>query len=167
MEAFIRPGLDRSRWGGAHGNNTPVWGLVPAGENELAIYWLVNYDNYPEDTGRIPEIVRGTLRLDGFVSIFGPYEGGTFVTKPFTFEGKQLVINCASSAVGSIRVEIQQADGTPVPGFAIGDCTPIWGDEIERLVGWKNGPDVGTLAGKPIRLRIKLADADLYSINFQ
>jgi hypothetical protein len=34
-------------------------------------------------------------------------------------------------------------------------------------VGWKNGPDVGTLAGKPIRLRIKLADADLYSINFQ
>ena len=31
---------------------------------------------------------------------------------------------------------------------------------------WKQGPDVGALAGKPVRLRFVLKDADLYSLRF-
>jgi hypothetical protein len=35
------------------------------------------------------------------------------------------------------------------------------------VVVWKQGSDVGKLAGQPIRLRFVLNDADLYAIRFQ
>ena len=42
----------------------------------------------------------------------------------------------------------------------------IFGDTIERTVTWKNGGDVSALAGKPVRLRFVLKDADLYAFQF-
>ena len=35
------------------------------------------------------------------------------------------------------------------------------------MVKWKNGSDVSAMAGKPIRLKFVLKDADLYSIQFK
>ena len=43
----------------------------------------------------------------------------------------------------------------------------IYDDTIERVVHWKTGPDISRLAGKPIRLRFVMIDADLYSIRFR
>jgi hypothetical protein len=83
------------------------------------------------------------------------------------FAGQRLVLNVATGATGSVQVEIQDADGKPLPGFALDDCPPIWGDEIGRVVGWKNSPDLSTLAGKPVRLRFVMKDADLYAFRFQ
>jgi hypothetical protein len=40
------------------------------------------------------------------------------------------------------------------------------GNEIDRAVRWRGSPDVDPLAGKPIRLRFQLADADLYALRF-
>ncbi len=166
MEAFLRPGLDQGNWGGAHGNNTPSWGLVRTSERENSIYWAENYDNYPEDTGRIPRLCRGAIRLDGFASVNAPYAGGEMVTRPLSFEGKHLVINVSTSAPGSVKVEIQDKSGKPIPGFGLDDCIEIWGDQLERTVAWKRGHDVSRLAGKPVRLRFVMADADLYAIQF-
>ncbi|MGQ9650201.1 MAG: hypothetical protein ACUVXJ_08830 [Phycisphaerae bacterium] len=167
MEAFIRPGLDPRNWGGAHGNSTPVWGLVQTSPEEMSIYWMEHYDNYPENTGMIPQIRRGTLRTDGFVSVSAGYKGGECLTRPLSFKGSRLVLNVSTSAVGSVRVEIQDVTGRPMPGFGLDDCVEIWGDEIERIVSWKGGPDVSRLAGKPVRLRFVMKDADLYSIRFR
>jgi len=64
-------------------------------------------------------------------------------------------------------VEIQSLDGQPLPGFALADCPEIYGDEIERSVAWKGGKDLGGLAGKPVRLRFAMKDADLFSIRFR
>ena len=52
-------------------------------------------------------------------------------------------------------------------GFALADCHDVFGDSLERVVSWKAGPDVSQLAGKPVRLRIVLRDADLYAIRFR
>jgi hypothetical protein len=166
MEAFIRPGPDPLNWGGAHGNSTPAWGVLQTSATELSVFWAEHYDNYPADK-IIPRLVRGTLRLDGFVSVNAPYTGGEFTTHPFTFTGRQLVLNCSTSAVGTIQVEIQDGEGKPVSGHALEECPEIWGDEMERKVGWKTGADVGALAGKPVRLRFRMKDADLYSFQFQ
>ena len=106
------------------------------------------------------------LRTDGFVSIQAPYSGGELVTKPVIFQGSKLVINYATSAAGSVRVELQDAEGNPLPGFALDDCPEIYGDQIERVVAWKSGTDVNALVGKPIRVRFVLKDADLYSLRF-
>ena len=100
----------------------------------------------------------------GFVK---PLAGGEMVTKPIIFEGDELVVNFSTSAAGSVRVEIQDDQRQPIPGYALAESVEIFGDQIDRVVAWKRGPNVGQLAGKPVRLRFVNKDADLYSIRFR
>lgn len=166
-EALIRPGLQIDRWG-SHDNPT-TWGIletkstVAGMPNELSIYSR-------EAIGRAdksPRLRRYTVRIDGFVSVQAPLSGGGFTTKALIFEGKKLLINFSSSAAGGIRIEIQDVTGKPISGFALADCPEIYGDQIEHIVTWKNGSDIGKLAGKPIRLRFVIKDADLFSMRFR
>jgi hypothetical protein len=89
------------------------------------------------------------------------------LTRPFRFTGNELEINYSTSAAGGIRVEVQDAGGTPLPGYSVADCPEIIGDEIERVVAWKNGSDVGKLAGQTVRLKFAMNDADLFSLRFR
>ena len=166
-EAFIRPGL-RTKNAWFYGDNCQAWGVVETkspirgGVNELSIY---TNEGYKQSSGSC--FRRLTLRIDGFVSVEAPFDGGEFVTKPLKFNGKELVINYSSSAAGGIHVEIQNQQGSPIPGFTLADSTEIYGDQLERVVTWKGGGDVSKLAGEPIRLRFVMRDADLYSIKFR
>jgi hypothetical protein len=101
------------------------------------------------------------------VSVRAPLSGGEFVTKPLVFAGGELVINFSTSAAGSIRAEIQDTQGNPLEGFGITDSSEIYGDEIEYRVTWKGNSDLSRLAGKAVRLRFVLRDADLYSLRFK
>ena len=112
-------------------------------------------------------IERLALRLDGFASVRASYSGGEMLTRPLTFSGRRLVINCSTSAAGSVRVEIQDLAGRAVAGRALAESMPIIGDEIDRAVAWKGGSDLGALSGRPVRLRFVLKDADLYAIQFR
>ena len=166
LEAFIRPGPDPANWGGAHGNSAPAWGIAQTGENEISVYWAEHYGNYPEDRASIPRLRRGTLRLDGFVSVNAPYADGEMVTRPVVFEGKTLTINYATSAVGSVKVELLAPDRKPIPGFELDKAVELYGDETARAVAWQGGSDVATLAGRPVRIRFVMKDADVYSMRF-
>ena len=55
---------------------------------------------------------RMTLRLDGFASVNAPYQGGEMITRPLKFFGEKLEINYSTSECGSIRIEIQNPDGS-------------------------------------------------------
>ena len=165
-EAFLRPGPERrDNW--VYGDGYQNWGLVetrvddPGAPNEISVYSL---ENSWKATCRLR---RFTLRVDGFVSVQGPLMGGELVTKPLRFDGRRLVLNFATSAAGSIQVEIQDGNGRVIEGFALGDCLEMFGDSLERAVRWKQGDDLRRLAGKPVRLRFVLKDADLYSIRFR
>ena len=160
MEAWIRPGLDVKNW--IHAGTMPAWGLLQTGPEELSIYWMQNY--YQVRTQCY--LQRGTLRLDGFVSLNAPFSGGEFTTKALTFEGAEFVINYATSAVGSVQVEIQDIAGKPIEGFTASECPPIFGDKIEHTVKWTSRKSVTSLAGQPVKMRFILKDADLYSIRF-
>jgi hypothetical protein len=109
---------------------------------------------------------RFTLRLDGFASVHAGADSGEVVTHPLRFAGRELTVNCSTSAGGGVRVEIQDAAGKPLPRFAAEDCQEIIGDAVERKVRWKGSSDVGSLAGQPVRLRFLMKDADLYSLRF-
>ena len=89
------------------------------------------------------------------------------VTRLLTFSGSELEINYRTSAPGFVQVEVQDADRKPIPGYNLNDCPEIIGDEIERAVRWTSGSDVSALAGKPVRLRFVLKDANLYSFRFR
>jgi hypothetical protein len=166
-EAFLRPGIEREgTW--QYGQQFVAWHLVetksalPGAPNELSLY-----AGESSWTGGSSALRRYTLRLDGFVAVHAPPAGGTLVTKPFTFTGGKLSLNMATSAAGTIRVEVQTAAGEPIAGHTLDECSEIFGDTIDRTVTWKGGADVGKLAGRPVRMLVELRDADLYSFKFE
>ena len=159
MESFIRPGIGLHNW--VSRSNYPVLNVVQTSPEEMSIY--VNED-YAQPTAHIK---RYSMRLDGFSSLKADYNGGHVLTKPFVFSGKSLDINYATSAAGSIKIEIQDEAGNPLDGYKMTDCQEIIGNEISRVVTWKGKSDVSGLAGKVVRLRIHLKDSDLYSFRFE
>ena len=88
------------------------------------------------------------------------------VTRPVVFSGDRLEVNYSTSAAGGLRVELQDAAGTPLDGFRFDDCDWLVGDEISRLVSWKGSTDLSGIAGQPVRLRFVLNDADVFSFRF-
>lgn len=164
-EAFIRPGLQPERW--VNRNNMTAWGIVetesgvPGTPPELSIYSTESYYR-----GEACRLRRFTIRLDGFTSAQAPLGGGEVLTKLVRFEGTRLYLNMSTSAAGSLRVELQEADGAPIEGFNLAESEEIFGDEIERVATWKDGADLSALAGRPVRLRFVLRDADLFAFRF-
>ena len=88
------------------------------------------------------------------------------MTRPFTFTGHKLSLNFATSAAGSLHVELTDAEGQPLPGFSLADSDEHFGDSLDRTVTWKGKTDVSSLAGNPVRLRFRLRDAEIYSFQF-
>jgi hypothetical protein len=162
---FMPPGPERPGTYTYH--DGVAWHLVETASDlegaapELTLYRLESYE-----IGDV-RLRRYTLRLDGFASIHAPTAGGELVTPPLVFKGRSLSMNFASSVFGSLRVEIQDGDGKPLPGFALDDSIELYGDTVARNALWQNDPDLTTLAGKPVRLRFVMRDADLYSIKFE
>ncbi len=165
-EAFIRPGC-RATGSWAYGDTFLAWGMaetasdLDAATPELSFYATEGYWR-----GEGSSIRRHTLRLDGFVSLNAPLGGGVVVTKPCVFQGGSLSLNLSTSAAGAVRVELQDEAGAPLPGFARDDCWECVGDTPCHTVRWKGGADVGALAGRPVRLRFEICDADLYALRF-
>ena len=164
-EAFVRPGLQRSRW--ENRNNMTALGILetendlPTAPKELSIFTSEGF--YSDGPAQLR---RYTLRLDGFVAANAPLKGGELVTRPFTFDAQALNLNVSTSVGGSARVEIQDADGTALKGYSLRDCDEIYGDFLDLRVSWKGAADLSALVGKPLRLRFALSDADLYSFRF-
>jgi hypothetical protein len=159
MEAFVRPGMERGAW---HARSLfASMGIVPTSNEEMSFYVSTNY--------AIPshQIRRYSLRTDGFASIHAGYSGGTMTTKPLRFSGEKLVLNYWTSAAGRIQVELLDEAGKPLPGYMTGDCDKIIGNEIRRTVTWKGKDNLRDLVGKPVRLRFRIMDADLYSLRFE
>jgi hypothetical protein len=119
--------------------------------------------NYGQPTGHL---VRYPMRPDGFASVRASYSGGEMITRPLIFGGDTLLLNFATSAAGSMRVEVQDASGKPVEGFTADLCEEFFGDFLDRPVRWTDGKSLAELAGKPVRQRFVMKDADLYAIRF-
>lgn len=153
MDAFIRPGPDPEDW--ISRDNMPACGVVPGDARTMFIYRMSHYAQPSA------ELTRYSLRTDGFISVHAGYGGGEMVTKPFTFSGGQLSLNFQSSAAGGVRVELQDEAGK-----VLADCAEMMGDEIDRDVAWSGRSDLRQFAGKTVRLRFVLKDADLYSMRF-
>lgn len=158
LDAFVRPGSDQRNW-----HERALYmerAILQTSPTELSLYAM---QNWRTDSVHIQRL---TLRTDGFVSVHGPYRGGELVTRPLVFSGEKLLLNYATSAAGSVRVELQDVSGKPLTGFALEDSTEIFGDLIDGAVSWKGDGNLKELAGTPIRLRFVLRDADLYAFQF-
>lgn len=148
--AFLRPGLSPRRWGNR--SNYLALNVHPTGLNEMSMWHKSGH--------------RYVLRTDGFISIHAGIEKGELITKPLRFKGSHLQLNLSTSAGGSVHVEIQDAAGKRIDGYTLSDCEPIFTDDIDHVVTWKKSRDVSGLAGRTIRLRFVLQEADIYSFRF-
>jgi hypothetical protein len=120
-----------------------------------------------EREGRIGEgIFRTVQRLDGFVSVDAGQRGGEFTTPPLIFAGNRLQLNAACHGLGEIWVEIQDEHGAPIPGFAQADAVSVDRNGTAQEVWWQGGPDVSSLAGRPVRLRFIMRSAKLFAFQF-
>ena len=149
-QSFIRPGIGAEGW--ANRANYAAIGIHQTSPNEMSLFLT---------GGR-----RYSMRVDGFVSVNAPLETSEFITRPLKFTGSKLEINYSTSAAGQVRVEIQDTNGKPIPGFSLEDCEPIYGDHIARTVRWRDNPALENFASKPVMLRFEMSDSDLYSVNF-
>lgn len=119
-------------------------GFLPGGEIEI----------------RNPEIARGRIRFALFDF------DGTLTTRPMEPGASRLELNAAVAPAGEIRVEVQQADGTPLPGFEATSCTPIQGDKLRHAVYWGERSGDEAWPQRSVRLEFSLRDAQLYAFQF-
>ena len=162
MESFVRPGVGLENW--VSRTNYPALGVVPTGDSEISVYLQKNYG---QPTSFLQRYV---LRTDGFASIEAGYDGGEMLTKPLLFQSAKqtrLWLNFSTSAAGSIQVELQDASGTVIPGFSLDDSIPLIGDRIAGAARWKDKRSLEDLDGKPVKVRFRLKDANLFSLQFR
>ena len=144
-------------------SNYMAWGLLPTSGNDRE-YSVYASENYLSTTHT--RLRRFLYRVDGFVALRGGELGGQLTTRPLNVAGGQLEINYLARPGGHVRVEIQDAGGKPLAGFAAADCDPLDGDEIAKMITWKAEGD-GPFAERPVRLRFDVKDADVYSFRFK
>jgi len=106
-------------------------------------------------------LLRYATRLDGFFSWRCGYKPGKVVTRPIVFDGDRLEMNFSTSAFGSVRIRILDAEGNAIEGYDSGNH---FGDSVDREVPFAK--PLGALNGKEVRLEITMRDADLYSFKF-
>lgn len=157
-EAWVRPGPDRRNW--TERSNMIAHGIVQLAPDEFSLYIS---EHYRWDDLHIRRL---SVRKHGFASVHAGILEGCMTTRPFTFDGNRLTINYATSAAGSIRVELLDVSGRPLKDYSTEDMEPLFGDECGAVVRWQVGADVSRYAGQPVRLRFYLKDADLYSLQF-
>ena len=159
-------------------------GLVPdtTGREMFMYYrasdWLHGWDRDPNNKRLLTQaglgadkniavISRVVLRRDGFISVYAPRAGGEFTTEPLRFTGSKLVMNVDTSAEGTVRVALLDAEGHAIEGLGLKDCDFVHtANEINRVVKWKGNADVSRWAGKPVRLRFALKNTHLYAFQF-
>lgn len=170
-KAFISPGL-LGRF-----DSKQIWVMpnpIIMGDEIWFYYCGINWDRAGRTDPMAPQgekqsaITRAVLRLDGFISMDAPYDQwGEIVTQPLIFEGNNLEINIDTGGGGSLRVEILEEDGTPIPGFTLEEAEWIVGNSVRYPARWRNNTPLRNLEGKPIRLRFVFRDAKLYAFQFK
>jgi hypothetical protein len=115
---------------------------------------------------------RLSQRLDGFVSVDAPYEKEAgFTTHLLRFAGSRLMVNVDAGATGYVQIGFEDEQGRPVPGLGVDDCVYINGNFVEHEVMWLTREqtfrrDVSELAGRPVRLVVRMRGASLYALQF-
>jgi len=145
-------------------SNYMTWGMfpLPGKPDEIAVYATEAY--YGLEPGRVR---RFTYRLDGFVSLQAEAKGGEVITKPLSWQGRSLEVNCAVDKDGSLKVELQDSVGKALPGYSLEDSDSFAGDNTAVKVSWNGKRDLSALAGQNLRVRFVLSNGDLYSMRFR
>jgi hypothetical protein len=105
-------------------------------------------------------------KRDRFVGLQADAKGGELTTVPLTFDGDRLELNVDCGGLGETWVALLDADGNPISGFTMSDFDTIDLNQLHAACTWRESGDLRALAGKPLRLHIRLRSATLYAFRF-
>jgi hypothetical protein len=135
--------------------------------DEIWMYYSSGPSEMHEDSAHSDKWMVGMglakWRRDGFVSLHAGQEGGELLTTPFVVDGTEIHLNVDASD-GQATVEVLNSQGKPIEGLKVGrPSEPVRGDHVDAAVRWPES-DLAAWNGKPVTLRIRLRNADLYSL---
>jgi hypothetical protein len=106
------------------------------------------------------------LRLDGFASLHAGNTAGSVVTKSLPVNGKSLYVNAAAQA-GTLKAELlDAATGEVIPGYTLAKSVALQTDAVRARLQWKGVTGLSALAGRSVKIRFSVQNADLYSFWF-
>ena len=144
-------------------------GLLRQGD-ELWMYYYgsraKHNENYPKWLSYGGTYSRAILTLDRYVAMDAGVVPAEFTTHPLTFTGSRLELNADVRPEGSVKVELQDAEGKSIPGFTLDECVPLAGNHVRHVVRWKGGSALTALSGKPTKMRCMARDASLFAFQF-
>jgi len=156
-EAFLKNGPENGyNW--VYGDCYPAHGLVvtdsdmEGADREINLFCKENFGN--RDRMR-----RYVLRQDGFCSLHAGEKEKVLVTKPFVFEGSNLIANMATSAYGYMYFSLEDTQGNRI------QSCEMFGDSIDKTVGFEG--DLSAFSGKEVVMTVRMRDADLYAMKFE
>jgi hypothetical protein len=117
-----------------------------------------------------------TLPQDRYVGLLAGPDRGILGTRPVTFTGSRLLVDLDASLPDSktsdgrgfdeceVRASLLDQSGGPLEGFTLERSKRVTEGGIQEI-SWQ-GADLQKLAGKPVRIRLEMRNAALYSIQF-
>ncbi len=93
-------------------------------------------------------------------------ERGDFATVAVMPPGRRLRINALTDRAGSIRVEVADVYGKPLPQRSFQLATPAFGDLHWTPLTWNGQEDLGHEDGSAIMLRFRLDHAKIFGLEF-
>lgn len=158
-EAFFTPGYETEQnW--IYGDCYSAYNMIDSGRDSYFMY----DKGCHRSIGEPKPLYRFEIRKDGFACWIADGEERTLVTKPLVFDGEDLHLNFQTSAAGFIYVDVLDENGETIPGAT---SFELFGDTIDRTVSFEDGSSFAKFAGEPVRLRFRMLDAKLYSMQFQ
>ena len=164
-EAYYTPGPEtKDNW--FYGCCYPAIGMFEAqndfDETELSMLmpikkWVSGAQILKKKT----ELYRYSMRVDGFACMHADNKEVYVQTNPFCFEGENLEMNFRTSAGGFVYVSVLDENGQDLEGFK---NAVIFGDSLSRPVVFEE--NLAVLQGKPVRLKLVMKDADVFSYRF-
>lgn len=165
-----QPLLNRGEWGEwdstwvCPGNCAPV----RVGE-ELRIYYqgrrTLHWSDPPNGTGHIGAIGMARLRPHGWAYLEPTGDTGTLTTVSLRVVGRSLCVN-ADARNGEVRAELIDERDQPLPGYGVADCHPLTSDATFFKMAFRGKTNLKLLSGMPVRIRLHLKKARLYSFWF-
>ena len=127
------------------------------------------YERATEADSIYAGIGMASLPLDGFCSIDAGDGEAEVVTRAFSFSGDRLQLNLGAADTArplEVKVELLGPAHHHIPGFTVQDADPIHTPGVRQTVSWNGASDLSRFRGEPVKLHIRLRNAQLRALQF-
>lgn len=138
-----------------------------ATESEIRLYCCASAQEHAvfgEESPQRSAILMHRLRPDGFVCLEAASGQGRLKTRALLVQGDGLSFNVQAPG-GQFLVGVSDADGKPIPGYGLEDCSPCSTDSTAWVPRWKDGARFDSLKGRAVQLELQLSGGRLYAVS--